>query len=49
MIRLGIILGIARAEARLTLRLVRYWVFQLLASAVGLLVRAFKMLAFSSS
>jgi len=36
MIRLGTILGIARAELRLTRRLVRYWIFAVLASLLGL-------------
>ena len=38
MIRAGIIWGLARAEARLTRRLVRYWLFVI----VGLLVAAFQ-------
>ncbi len=36
MIRPGFILGIARAEARLTRRLVRFWVFASLAMLIGL-------------
>ncbi|MBD3869676.1 MAG: ABC-2 transporter permease, partial [Acidobacteria bacterium] len=36
MIRLKMMMGIARAESRLTRRLVRYWVFMLLASIIGL-------------
>ncbi len=36
MIRLANILGIARAETRLTRRLVRYWVFQVIALLAGL-------------
>ena len=35
MIRPGIVWGVAKAEARLSRRLVRYWVFQVLASLVG--------------
>lgn len=35
MIRPGIVLGVAKAEARLSRRLVRYWVFQSLAGLVG--------------
>jgi len=36
MIRLGFVLGIARAEARLTRRLVRFWVFASLSLIIGL-------------
>lgn len=35
MIRAGVVLGLARAEARLTRRLVRYWVFQSIALILG--------------
>ncbi|MBD3868640.1 MAG: ABC-2 transporter permease, partial [Acidobacteria bacterium] len=35
MIRLKMMMGIARAESRLTRRLVRYWVFMILAALVG--------------
>ena len=38
MMRLGMIWGLARAEARLTRRLVRYWLFVI----IGLLVAAFQ-------
>ena len=37
MIRLDVVLAIARAEGRLTRRLVRYWVFLVLAWSVGIL------------
>ena len=37
MIRPGFVLGIARAEARLTRRLVRFWVFASLSVIVGML------------
>lgn len=37
MIRPGVVIGIARAEARLTRRLVRYWVFMILAALLALL------------
>ena len=37
MIRLDVILAIARAEGRLTRRLVRYWVFLVLAWGLGIL------------
>ena len=37
MIRPGFVLGIARAEARLTRRLVRFWVFAVLSMILGLL------------
>ena len=36
MIRPGMVWGVARAESRLCRRLVRYWVFQSLAAAVGI-------------
>ncbi|HKQ60915.1 MAG TPA: hypothetical protein VJS92_06470 [Candidatus Polarisedimenticolaceae bacterium] len=36
MIRLDAVLALARAESRLTLRLVRFWVFQVMAFIVGL-------------
>ena len=36
MIRLKMMMGVARAESRLTRRLVRYWVFMLLASLIGI-------------
>ncbi|MCP4664305.1 MAG: hypothetical protein GY856_53660 [bacterium] len=39
--RLEIVLGLARAEARLIRRLVRYWVFVVLAAGLGLLVYSF--------
>ncbi len=41
MIRLKMMMGVARAEARLTRRLVRYWVFMLLASLIGLVGYAY--------
>ena len=37
MIRPDVVLAIARAESRLTRRLVRYWVFLVLAWGVGIL------------
>ncbi len=42
MIRAGLIWGLARAEARLTRRLVRYWLFVI----IGLLVAAFQFTQF---
>jgi len=36
-IRPGVLLGIARAEARLTRRLVRFWVFAVLATLMGMI------------
>jgi len=42
MMRLGMIWGLARAEARLTRRLVRYWLFVI----IGLLVAAFQFTQF---
>jgi ABC-type transport system involved in multi-copper enzyme maturation permease subunit len=41
MIRLKMMMAIARAEARLTRRLVRYWVFMLMASFIGLIGYAY--------
>ena len=38
MIRLSTILGLARSEARLARRLVRYWIFQSLAALAGIAV-----------
>jgi hypothetical protein len=38
MIRPGIVWGVAKAEARLSRRLVRYWLFQSLAGVVGLVI-----------
>jgi hypothetical protein len=37
MIRIDVVLALARAEARLTRRLVRYWLFLILAAGLGLL------------
>jgi ABC-type transport system involved in multi-copper enzyme maturation permease subunit len=41
MIRPGVVLGIARAEARLARRLVRYWVFTVIATIVGCALYAY--------
>jgi ABC-type transport system involved in multi-copper enzyme maturation permease subunit len=41
MIRPGIVLGLARAETRLTRRLVRYWLFQILAGLIGVVFFAY--------